>query len=296
MKGDVFADWMTCLNNEFKKEDRKVLMIMDNSSTHSLENVTITKVHGFNCLALSNMSIVFLPPNVTSVVQPLDQGIIASFKVQYRSKLVEWVLSEFDVEGGSNDLYKVVPNAKQAFLWCYQVWEEMEAQIIWNCWRAVRILSPHWNANLAMENEREKVRMVKESEELAALIAQLKLGDAELPLQDFVDIAGEECIEAEYGTNDLVNLAFENGLTMAHDFNFNTEVVNVDDQPPPVVRLSATQHHAQVLSHFSMDNSQDFNVHDVMEFEKILGRLRKMTIANRGRHHQRTLETYFVHN
>ena len=44
--------------------------------------MTITKVHGYNFLALSNMSIVFLPPNVTSVVQSLNQGIIASFKVQ----------------------------------------------------------------------------------------------------------------------------------------------------------------------------------------------------------------------
>ena len=172
----------------------------------------------------------------------------------------------------------------------------MEAQIIWNYWRASGIAPFHWNANLAMKDEHEKVRMVKESEQLAALIAQLKLRNAELPLQNFVDMADEECIEAEYGTDDLVSLAIENGLTTAHDFDFNTEVVDVDDQPPPIVRLSAAQHHAQMLSHFIMDNSQDFNVHDIMEFEKILGRLRKMTIANRGRHHKRTLETYFVRN
>jgi hypothetical protein len=39
-----------------------------------------------------------------------------------------------------------------------------------------------------------------------------------------------------------------------------------------------------------------FDVHVVMEFEKILGRLRKMTIANRYRQHQRTLDTFFVPN
>ena len=59
MVGDTFAEWMTRLNNEFKNAGRKVLMIMDNFSTHSLENVAITQVHGFNCLALSHMSIVF---------------------------------------------------------------------------------------------------------------------------------------------------------------------------------------------------------------------------------------------
>ena len=40
----------------------------------------------FLTLQLSNVIISFLPPNVTSVVQSLDHGMIASFKVQYNKK------------------------------------------------------------------------------------------------------------------------------------------------------------------------------------------------------------------
>jgi hypothetical protein len=39
-----------------------------------------------------------------------------------------------------------------------------------------------------------------------------------------------------------------------------------------------------------------FNVHVVMEFEKRLGRLRTMNVANHSRQHQKTLETFFVPN
>ena len=47
------------------------------------------------------------------------------FKVRYRLKMVEWVLSKFDSASNAKDLYKVVPNAKQALTWCFMLWEEM---------------------------------------------------------------------------------------------------------------------------------------------------------------------------
>jgi hypothetical protein len=57
-------------------------MILDNASSHVVSFVKVGKSPGFSTLELSNMTLVFLPSNVTSVVQPLDQGIITSFKIQ----------------------------------------------------------------------------------------------------------------------------------------------------------------------------------------------------------------------
>jgi hypothetical protein len=54
---------------------------MGNSTTHFLEHVSRGESFGFSTLQLSNCTIAFLPPYVTSIVQPLDQGIIASFEV-----------------------------------------------------------------------------------------------------------------------------------------------------------------------------------------------------------------------
>ena len=42
------------------------------------------------------MTLVFLPPNVTNAVQPLDQDKILSFRIQYKNKLLQWVLSQYN--------------------------------------------------------------------------------------------------------------------------------------------------------------------------------------------------------
>jgi hypothetical protein len=61
------------------------------------------------------MTLVFLPPNVTSVTQPLDQGITTSFKIQYKKELLQWVLAHDD-DATLKDLRKVVPNIRHVEL------------------------------------------------------------------------------------------------------------------------------------------------------------------------------------
>jgi hypothetical protein len=61
-------------------------MILDSASSHVVSYAKVGKSCGFSSsLELSNMTLIFLPPNVTNIVQPLDQGIIASFKFQYKN-------------------------------------------------------------------------------------------------------------------------------------------------------------------------------------------------------------------
>ena len=49
--------------------------------------------------------------------------------------------------------------------------------------------------------------------------------------------------------------------------------------------LSDAKHHALVLSNFLLDNSLHFDVNEIISFEKLVGNLDKMTIANLGRQH-----------
>jgi hypothetical protein len=90
-------------------------MILDKTSSHVVSSTKVGRSRGFSTLELGNMTLVFLPPNVTSIVQPLDQGIITSFKIQYRKKLLWWLLSQYD-DATLKDLRKVVPKIRQAIM------------------------------------------------------------------------------------------------------------------------------------------------------------------------------------
>jgi hypothetical protein len=50
------------------------------------------------------------------------------------------------------------------------------------------------------------------------------------------------------------------------------------------------KHHASL--HFG-DNSLHFGVNEILSFQKLVGNLDKMTNANLGRQHQRSLNSYF---
>ncbi|XP_052260991.1 tigger transposable element-derived protein 6-like [Dreissena polymorpha] len=67
-------------------QKRKVILLVDNCSAHSHEAITI----------LSNVTLSFLPPNTTSLIQPCDQGIIRNLKSLYRRQVVKKMIEDID--------------------------------------------------------------------------------------------------------------------------------------------------------------------------------------------------------
>lgn len=87
VNSDIFTDWY---QNVFipnvksyhieNKLQGKVLLIMDNSPTHP-------SVEVLNSID-KEFEVMFLPPNVTPLIQPMDRGMIEKMKRMYRKQML----------------------------------------------------------------------------------------------------------------------------------------------------------------------------------------------------------------
>ena len=76
MTGVLFEEWVRKLDSCIRAQSRKVVPLIDNCPAHpEIKNLT-------------NINLIFLPPNTTSVLQPMGQGVIRSLKAHYRKKVV----------------------------------------------------------------------------------------------------------------------------------------------------------------------------------------------------------------
>ena len=95
LKGEAAsADSVACAIPEIKaycnKEnlDFKALILVDNAPGHPVYIDDLSE----------NVKFVFLPPNTTSLIQPMDQDVIPNFKSYYLQRIFKLLLSETDVD------------------------------------------------------------------------------------------------------------------------------------------------------------------------------------------------------
>lgn len=119
MTGCLFTEWVQQLDRKFGTEKRKVLLFVDNSPAHP------------KGIPLKNIKLEYFPPNSTSKLQPLDQGVIKVLKQKYRKKLVQRYLRE--IESGEDSSCKI--NVLDAIHYVSTAWDEIAPDVIRNCFR-----------------------------------------------------------------------------------------------------------------------------------------------------------------
>lgn len=117
MTGVLFEEWVRKLDRKMAANKRKILMIIDNCTAHPV------------IANLKAIQLEFLPPNVTAVLQPLDQGVIHCFKSNYRKMLVRRMIAAMENE----KLYEI--DVLGAMHLAKSAWSDVSKETIANCFR-----------------------------------------------------------------------------------------------------------------------------------------------------------------
>jgi hypothetical protein len=121
---EIFERWLCSFNTKMKDEGRKILLPFDNAPVHPFD------------ASYTNVELLYFPPSVTSMIQPLDQGVIKSFKSLYKKKLNIKINNELDKDLSVTYLdclknFRIFDSLKLIL----ESWGEVLSETIQNCYK-----------------------------------------------------------------------------------------------------------------------------------------------------------------
>ena len=132
MTGDIFRAWLQSWDTELGLENRRICLLVDNATSH-------------RNIPLNNIQLHFLPPNTTSLVQAMDQGIIRNFKHFYREQVRQRLVDALDAQIFSSETSAIDISRRisllDAIIMALSSWESVKATTITNCFRKAVFLS-----------------------------------------------------------------------------------------------------------------------------------------------------------
>ena len=123
-------------------------------------------------LNLTHIEVAFLPPNTTSHLQPLDAGIIKSFKAQYKRNYCRHILKLFE-EG--KDINKEKVNIKEAIDYIADAWDNVTDKTIFNCWVKTGILPSSTENDITNATQIQQDILNRETEDTDQVIKDLNV-------------------------------------------------------------------------------------------------------------------------
>ena len=106
----------------------KAILTLDNAPSHT----KFITSNGND----SNIQCIFFPPNTTSLIQPMDQGVLDTIKRHYRKKFMRTALSE-DNESKTLAEVKKIITIKDAIFWSAEAWSEITPHNISSSWNMI---------------------------------------------------------------------------------------------------------------------------------------------------------------
>lgn len=118
MTSEIFLNELRQWDNELRCKNRKILLLVDNCPAHP------------DVKDLESIKLVFMPPNTSSRLQPMDQGVIHSLKSNYRHLLLMKMINSIDKK---EENFTV--NLLDAINLIHMAWQKVTQKTILNCFR-----------------------------------------------------------------------------------------------------------------------------------------------------------------
>ena len=211
MTGIIFRDWLSSLDKKFRIKKRNILLIIDNASCLNINN-----------LELTNIKVLFLPPNTTSHLQPLDNGIIAAVKKRYKTKQILYIIKQLE----NNVLAPEKISLLQAIKMFKQSWDEITDNTIMNCW---------FHSKLIDRETQEITQGNSDQIDLQDLIDKLNL-DNPMNASEFINFPDENLIE-EMNLDDIIKMHDEKECEKEEEEEMENSIVIKPSQAPDSINL-----------------------------------------------------------
>ncbi|KAJ2948731.1 hypothetical protein O0L34_g7989 [Tuta absoluta] len=206
--------WMTSqlFEEEVRKWDaelkgRKILLLVDNCPAHPIIS------------NLQNIELAFLPPNTTSILQPMDQSVIKSLKGHYRRKLL---MELVESEG------KTSVNMLHAVNFLSKAWEEVTPTTIQHSFR---------HAGLCTNSTIDEVETEPEFDSdddlpLTEWIQQVNMTGNTVNFQTYIEV--DDCLLT---TTSLTDIEILDSVRKTEDQEQGDEEDETDElEPPPNIK------------------------------------------------------------
>lgn len=135
MTGILFKEYLQWF--DLQMQGRQVVLLIDSFSAH---NTGIDLFNVANSTGLQNTIVLFLPKNATSLCQPLDQGIIRTWKAHYRRRWLRFICDAYEADQEPMKAMHVL----QALRWGVEAWDDVTVATIQRCWLKARVIGPKY--------------------------------------------------------------------------------------------------------------------------------------------------------
>ena len=247
----LFEEWVKNLDSSSRAQSRKVALLIDNCPAHrEIKNLT-------------NINLIFLSPNTTSVLQPMDQGVIRSLKGHYRKKVVRLCIRAVE---SNKPLPKII--ILQARKHLVSSWNAVSKKTIVNCFKKSNISQS--NQQAAVNNDDDPFKSLQEDLEKLHELDNDAI-QPNLSAESFADLDSEVVTSASFSNDDDIIAE----VTEGENEESEDDQDNEESTPPTSPSTNEVEDALETLQDLSMFSTRRDEIRSlVLNMESLLVRER----------------------